>query len=232
MLGSIKHIFWDLDHTLWDFETNSKETLAELYQEFELDKLAKQQDQNFFVDRYLLHNDRAWSLYRESRISKSRLRKIRFEAALSDIGIDDKSLAKRIGDWYMDVCPQKSALNPGAVAILDKLNGRFQQHILSNGFHETQIMKLESSGIIKYFDHIITSETASSKKPKPRMYEHAMSKTGATLENSLMIGDNLDIDVKGAVDAGWLAIHYSPEKESSHKYRVQQLSEIEQLLSD
>lgn len=230
MFNNIRHIFWDLDHTLWDFDTNSQETLGELFFEFELAAISKRKEVEFFIERYLFHNERMWALYRENRISKSQLRKVRFELALNDIGIDDRPLAKAVGNRYMEVCPRKSALNSGAMEILTAFNGKYKQHILSNGFHKTQLTKLSSSGIDRFFESIITSETASAKKPNPPVYAHAMKMTGATRDDALMIGDNIDIDVKGAVDAGWKAIHYSPHGPSKHEFAVQNLGEISALL--
>lgn len=229
-MTNLKHIFFDLDHTLWDFHSNSLEALAELYIMFSLEERAPNFSSKHFIDRYVFHNERMWAMYREDRMSKSRLRKARFEYALRDMRIEDKKLAKEIGNAYLDVCPRKTKLNEGAIEVLEALKGKYIMHILSNGFHETQLIKLEQSGLMHYFQHIITSEKAAAKKPNKRMYEYAQVHTGALPDETLMIGDNLEIDVIGALDYGWDAIHYNPiGAEHEHK-SVKTLLEILDLL--
>lgn len=228
-LTDIQHIFFDLDNTLWDFNHNSREAIGEL---FEHDDLNGQidVDRETFIDRYIDHNERYWSLYRENRISKSRLRIARFEAVLTEFGVEDKPLARRLCDIYMAECPKKSKLIDGAKEVLDALHGSYQLHILSNGFAETQFTKLKASGIDSYFEQVITSERASSRKPQDRIYAFAEQLTGAQPEHSLMIGDYVDIDVIGAVDRGWHAIHYNPAGEEHDYPSITHLSELVSLL--
>lgn len=229
-MTDIKHIFFDLDHTLWDFHSNSLETLAELYVLFNLEERAPKFGSDHFITRYVFHNERMWEMYRQDRMSKSRLRKARFEYALRDMRIEDKKLAKDIGNAYLDICPRKTKLNEGAIEVLEALKDRFQMHILSNGFHETQIIKLEQSKLMPYFKEIITSEKAAAKKPNKRVYEYAQVQTGALPHESIMIGDNLAIDVVGAANFGWDAIHYNINDEK-HEYKsVKSLLEIPDLL--
>lgn len=227
-MSKYRHIFFDLDHTLWDFHSNSVEALHELYVEFDLEQSNAPSGQ-YFIDRYVFHNERMWDMYRQNRMSKSRLRKARFEAALLDIGIDDKKLAKRIGEAYLDICPRKTKLNDHAMEVVQELHGQFTLHILSNGFHETQLVKLECSGLAPYFKEVITSEKASAKKPNPRIFRFAEQLTGAKKEESIMIGDNLDIDVHGALDFGWDAIHYNEFDEKHDLPSVTKLDELPAL---
>ena len=229
-MKGIEHIFFDLDHTLWDFDTNSQETLEELFHSFNLGQLGNGSSSAEFYSIYIEHNDRLWDDYRNNRVSKGRLRKLRFERAFAEIGIEDKRLARNIGDVYMDVCPLKSKLNDGAIELLDAIRDAYQLHILSNGFQETQITKLKSSGILEYFQTIITSERANSRKPKPEMYAYAKRITGAQPEESLMIGDGLDIDVKGALDAGWRAVHFDPSRKGEYNPCVGALTELIPIL--
>jgi len=215
-LTNIKHIFFDLDHTLWDFERNSLETLGELFHQFRIaDRARREVTSEFFVQRYVMHNERMWAMYRENRISKSRLRSARFEAALRDLGIEDKRFAKEIGEAYLASCPQKTALKPGAMEIVEALNEQYQLHILSNGFHETQLIKLASSELDVFFDEIITSERANAKKPNPRIFEVANQVTSSAPHESIMIGDNIGIDVLGALQMNWQAIHFNDREEES-----------------
>ena len=225
-----QHIFFDLDHTLWDFHANSVEALGELYHSFKLNELTKASTSEVFIERYIHHNERMWGLYRENRMSKGRLRKARFEAALEDFGLNDKRLAKQLGDAYLDVCPRKTKLNDGAIEVLDDLRKDHELHILSNGFHETQLIKLDVSGLAPYFKHVITSERASAKKPNPRMYEFAERITGAPKQQSLMIGDNLDIDVAGALNYGWEAIHFNEHVAASDDRSVNRLIDLIELI--
>ena len=225
----INHIFFDLDHTLWDFEANSIETLGELYAEFKLYSIADA-DAQYFIDRYVYHNEKLWTLYRENKVSKGRLRKARFELALKDVNVEDKALAKRLGEAYLAQCPMKTKLMDGSIEILESLAGIYRLHIMSNGFHKTQLIKLKESKLDVYFEEVITSERASAKKPNPKMYHFATELTKAPKEGTIMIGDNLDVDVKGALDFGWEAIHYNP-KGIGHSYpQVRHLNELESLL--
>lgn len=228
-MDRIRHIFFDLDHTLWDFDTNSRETLAELFEQFRLDAYGIEKSE-YFVDRYLIQNERFWAMYRENRISKSRLRSARFEATLKDFKIDDKKLSKEIGKAYVDQCPRKKRLNDGAVEVLDALKDDFALHIVSNGFDEVQKVKLEVSGLKPYFQEIITSEKAQAKKPNPRIFQFAERVTGAKSGESLMIGDHYLIDIVGAINANWKAIHYCPNGDSEHNNAIESLSQILPLI--
>lgn len=203
------HIFFDLDHTLWDFDANSLETLKELFEIYKLATIARIDNPDFFLSRYMHHNERLWAMYRENRISKSRLRSARFEAALRDIGLNEKSLAKKMGDSYLEICPRKEKLKDGALEIIASLAEVYELHILSNGFHESQIMKLEVSGLAPFFTEVITSERANAKKPDRRIFAFAEGLTKAEPAKTWMVGDNLDIDIKGAKTAGWNAIHFN-----------------------
>ncbi|HAW19751.1 MAG TPA: noncanonical pyrimidine nucleotidase, YjjG family [Flavobacteriales bacterium] len=228
-MDKVQHIYFDLDHTLWDFEANSRETLGELFDQFEIGQLCKAKKSEF-IDRYVHLNNKYWALYRENRISKARLRTVRFESTLKDFGIANKPLSRAIGKKYVDLCPTKTKLNDGAIELLNLLKDKYPLHILSNGFHEVQLVKLASSGLDVYFDHVITSEMANAKKPNPRIFQFANKKCQATADESLMIGDNLEIDVRGAVDFGWKAIHYNPSKIGHELVSVDSLMDISTLL--
>lgn len=229
MTDSLQHIFFDLDNTLWDFDANSRETLHELFDSFQLASQTKESS-SYFVERYLFHNERFWDLYRQNRISKSRLRRVRFEEALADIGITDRQFAHKVGEAYLDQCPRKTKLIDGAVEVLHFLKDSYNLHILSNGFQDTQLTKLSVSGILSCFNEVVTSERASSKKPQKRIFDYALQAIKATSSQCLMIGDNLEIDIKGAVDNGWLAIHYNPARIAHEHKSVGELRELMGLL--
>jgi len=224
-LTEVQHIFFDLDNTLWDFDANSRETLHELFAAFNL-ALHCDVSSDRFVERYLFHNDRFWDMYRQNRISKNRLRRVRFEVALEDIGIADKQLAREVSEAYLDRCPQKTKLIDGAVEVLHFLKDHYTLHILSNGFHDVQLTKLSGSGILACFKEVVTSERASSKKPQKRIFEYAMNAISAQASECLMVGDSLDIDIRGALDNGWLAIHYNPAKLDHEHRSINELKEL------
>lgn len=229
MTPDTQHIFFDLDNTLWDFNANSRETLYELYEQFELSRITAVES-GHFVDRYLYHNERFWDLYRQNRITKARLRKVRFEVTLDEIGITDKELVIQIREAYMSRCPLKTKLIEGTIEVLDTLRDHYKLHILSNGFQDAQITKLTQSGILSYFSEIVTSERASAKKPHKGIFEFALRAVGAQASQCLMIGDSLEIDVVGAVDNGWGAIHYNPSRMEHTHHSVVELKELIGLL--
>jgi len=204
-----KHLFFDLDNTLWDFEKNSHETFNELYNHYLSDQKSIPSVKAFF-EVYTVHNTRLWGLYRESLISKDELKDTRFLITLQEFGIDDKILASILSDEYTYRSPRKGILFPGTIETLDNLKDRFQLHIITNGFEEIQHVKLEFAGLTKYFENLITSEQAQSKKPDAGIFNYAMGLAGASAEESLMIGDDLDVDIIGAREIGMDTILFDP----------------------
>ncbi|MBE0639429.1 MAG: noncanonical pyrimidine nucleotidase, YjjG family [Bacteroidales bacterium] len=207
-----KHLFFDLDSTLWDFEKNAHEAFTDIYIKFDLKgKGVISLDE--FVRSYLKHNDELWALYRDGKIEKEYLRWRRFEVTLNDFGIHDPVLAKHIGNDYVTISPKKTNLFPNAIACLEYLKARYELHIITNGFEEVQYTKLENSNLRRYFRHVITSEAAGSKKPDPRIFNYALKTVGALPHESLMIGDDIETDIKGASNAGLDAVFFNPEKQ-------------------
>jgi len=204
-----KHLFFDLDNTLWDFEKNSHETFNELYTHYLADQ-TKIPSVKAFFDAYTIHNTRLWGLYRENLVSKDELKDTRFLITLQEFGIDDKTLASTLSDEYTYRSPRKGILFPGAIETLDNLKDRFQLHIITNGFEEIQHVKLEFAGLTKYFENLITSEQAQSKKPAAGIFNYAMELAGASAEESLMIGDDMDVDIIGAREIGMDTILFDP----------------------
>lgn len=212
-LNSIEHIFFDLDRTLWDFESNSEATLKELFSEFKLsERLGVSND--VFICEYKRINEIFWEEYRNGIIEKQHLRHGRFETALKFFGHDDAQMASDIGELYIWRSPRKTALVDGCIEVLEYLSPKYPLHIITNGFEEVQHIKMESSGLSPYFNHIITSESAGAKKPSRVIFRHAEELTGAVAENSIMIGDHFEADVIGAIDSGWKAVFFEPEPHS------------------
>lgn len=231
-MSAYRHIFFDLDRTLWDFDTNSREALLELIAAFRL-KERGIEDQHGFIAAYQKINAHYWSLYRNQNIDKATLRWIRFDRTLQMYGIDDRDLAHELAARYIAVSPLKTGLLPGAIDTLDHLAGRYRLHIITNGFEEVQHLKLNRSGLEPYFDVVVTSERAGCKKPRREIFEHAVSASSAKVEESLMIGDDLETDIRGAQNAGMDHVYFNPKSERhdvSVTHEIRALEELRKLL--
>ncbi len=228
-----KHLFFDLDRTLWDFEKNSHEVLLELYQHYDL--LTKGiVDSKVFIERYKHHNEKLWDLYRQNKIEKDKLRDERFKITLDEFGINSPELAANLGEDYVAHCPKKTNLFPYVHSTLNYLKERYALHIITNGFEEVQYQKLENSNLIDYFEQIITSEQAGFKKPSQQIFKFSMLKAFAKPSDSLMIGDDLHADILGAKDIGMAQVFFNPLKHehsnSEITYEINCLSELEEIL--
>lgn len=224
---NIKHVFFDLDHTLWDFDKNSKLTFQEIFEEQKI-----QLEINKFLKVYMPINLKYWRLFREDKISKSDLRFNRLKevfVALNYNASDD--LIIKISEDYIKYLPKYNYLFEGTIEVLGYLKEKYQLHIITNGFEEVQKLKIKNSGIDTYFNEIITSESLGSKKPNPEIFEFALMKAKAIPQNSIMIGDSYEADIMGALNANMLAIHFSNEvKAQSGVLSIQSLSELKQFL--
>ena len=202
-----KHLFFDLDHTLWDFEANSHQTLKELYLLLNLQEKGIE-DFDLFHKNYLAHNDKLWDRYRNGYIKVDELRWKRMWLSLLDFKIADEPLARQMGNIFLDLLPTRKILFPYTTEILDYLTDKnYHLHLITNGFEKTQHSKLKYSGLDKYFIEVITSEGSNSLKPKKEIFEYAFQKTGANPAESIMIGDAIDVDILGALNAGIDQVH-------------------------
>ena len=190
------HIFFDFDRTLWDFDRNSRETLTELFFRYNLN--ASIDDPEDFVNIYHEVNQRLWGLYREGKMTKEVLRVERFKLSFAKFGIRDDSLAAKFGNDYLEISPSKILLLPHAREILDYLFNRYKLHIITNGFLLTQQVKIKNCGLDKYFQSLTTSEAVGFNKPRPEIFHRALSAVHARKNESIMIGDDLEVDVLGA----------------------------------
>jgi len=227
-----KHIIFDLDHTLWDFDKNSEETLTELITEYQLQKLYKINPDDF-IKTYRKTNKHLWNLYNKNKISKEDLRLQRFDIVLSEFSIKDSLMVKKLDQEYIDRCPEKTHLIEGAKEILEYLSKKYQLHILTNGFEATQDRKLKGSKIDHYFNQIVTSETLGIQKPDSRIYTHIVKLAKAKKEECLMIGDNLHTDIIGAQRAKIDQVFFNP-LQINHSfivnYQIRKLVELKQFL--
>jgi len=197
-----RHIFFDLDHTLWDYEANARMTLTQLYDEFGLKKLGVTDFEQFY-STYSAHNEKLWARYRNGLIRADELRWKRMSQTLLEFRIGNEQLAKDLGIKFLDLLPMRNLLFPDTVNTLDFLRNKgYHLHIITNGFEETQHYKLRNSGIDHFFDEVITSEGSNSIKPKKEIFDYALKKANALQDQSIMIGDSPDVDIQGAINAG------------------------------
>ena len=231
-----KYVFFDLDHTLWDYDQNARDTLHELYDRYALDLKGARPFQDFFQD-FLTINDELWSQFNVGKISKYFLRSERFRLLFERSGMDSvgerTEFLKKFNRSFMEECPMKGGVIDGTHEILNYLKTDYQLFIITNGFEETQTLKLKSSDILNFFEEVITSERAGSKKPAHRIFQYTMEHCQADLEQSIFIGDNLHTDVKGARDFGMDHVFFNPKKiktDTSPTYEIEHLADIREIL--
>jgi putative hydrolase of the HAD superfamily len=231
-MSKYTHLFFDLDRTLWDMERNAHETLSELFYRYGLNERGVP-SADVFVSHYNEYNNLLWDRYRRKLIDKSTLRALRFKQALAHFGIHDKKLAEQFDHDYITEAPRKTNLIEGAIDLLDSLHGKFELHIITNGFPEVQEFKMRNSGLDKYFGETITSEGVGHAKPDKRIFQHALRLTKAEKTASMMIGDDLHADIVGAREAGWDHVYFNPERgphNESVMYEVEYLTRIAEFL--
>lgn len=199
-MKTYKHIFFDLDHTLWDFSSNCAETLTELYHEHQLHKLDIEVDA--FIVAYRKINDQMWHDFHHGKTSKEEIRDKRFLYTFELLNLKPSDLPINIDKQFIDICPTKSNVFPHTIDVLEYLSKNYILHILTNGFQETQHIKVKSAGLEPYFEHLIHSEMSGHLKPDKRMFDYALNKAKTTAKDSMMIGDDLFADILGAKNAG------------------------------
>lgn len=200
-MKSYKHLFFDLDGTLWDLHTNTRIAIEQLFEKFQ-DEIGSVKTRDF-IPIYTKHNDAVWALYRQNKIEKSLLRTIRFERAFADCGADvDSEFIEKFATDFINTCPNGPNTIAGTHELLDYCKERYDLHIITNGFPEVQGNKMTAGRLDGYFKEIINSESAGARKPDPAIFEYALNKTSAKKEESLMIGDDWDADILGARDFG------------------------------
>lgn len=227
-----QHLFFDLDRTLWDFETNSVLALQEI---FSTRKLAIKADWTFddFHKCYKEYNHFLWDEYKLGKVEKAFLRIERFRGTLKKFGISDEGLSANIADDYVRISPQKTKLFPDTIEVLSALNNKYHMHIITNGFSEVQFIKLEKSGLSPFFEEVITSEMVGVQKPDVKVFEHALKASKATVNESIMIGDDQDSDIMGAQKIGMDQIFVDYDYENlivQPTYHIHQLSELLNIL--
>ena len=227
-----RHLFFDLDHTLWDFEANARATLLELYDSLHLIERGVY-DFDLFHKNYLAHNEKLWEHYRKGFIKQDELRVKRMRLALLDFKIADEALAYEMNVQFLDLLPTRTILFPDATEILQYLTEKkYELHLITNGFEITQHSKLKHSGLDKFFKEVITSEGSNSLKPNKEIFDFAFSRTGAKTYESIMLGDSIEVDILGAMNAGIDQVfinHNQIVTEVNPTYTVSSLKELEEI---
>ena len=226
------HLFFDLDHTLWDFDANARLTLQTLYEDLQL-KAAGVYDFDLFYQNYLAHNERLWDRYRKGFIKQEELRVKRMWLALLDFKIANHDLSQKMNVLFLDLLPTRTILFPYAKEILQYLADKnYELHLITNGFEKVQHSKLKHSGLNHFFRQVITSEGSNSIKPNKEIFEYAFQKTNADRARSIMIGDTLDVDILGAINAGIDQVfvnHTGISGDIKPTYTVTSLKELEEI---
>lgn len=227
-----RNLFIDLDDTLYDFSAASREAFNETYDSLHYERYFD--SFSHYMSIYSPYNLELWRIYGEGKITKEELNRRRFSHPLESVGINDAELAAQFCREALSRIPTKGNLVPGAKELLGYLRPKYRMFILSNGFVELQSRKMATAGIDGYFDDVILSEEIGVNKPSPELFEYALKKTGAQLEESIMIGDMFDTDIKGAANIGMDQIYFNPKDEQGHSfvptYEVRELLQIKEIL--
>jgi putative hydrolase of the HAD superfamily len=228
-----KDLFFDLDHTLWDFETNSKETIQELYNTHHLADLGIV-DFDGFYSTYSAHNHRLWDRYTKGFIKQEELRWKRVYLSLLDFKVANEPLAKQMSQAYLEILPNKKHLFPYTIEILEYLKQKeYKMHLITNGFESVQFKKIKNSGLQDYFIEVITSEASNSLKPQKEIFEYALKNANASVTESIMIGDNESADIQGGINIGMDTVfvnHIQVVPTIPATYTITHLKELENIL--
>ena len=220
----IKHIFFDLDHTLWDFDKNSMLTFKQI---FKLNKI----ELNFedFIANYEVINLRYWKLYRINQISKEDLRFNRLKEAFGFVNYyPEAELIQKVADDYILYLSDNTHLFEGAIDVLTQLKTKYQLHIITNGFTNGQVKKMKNSGLSPFFETVTDAEEVGAKKPDHKIFNYALKKANACKTESLMIGDSYEADILGSIDFGLEAIFFNPNQQENPN-KVTEVNHLLQL---
>lgn len=232
-MPTYQHLFFDLDHTLWDFDKNASIALKILFDQEALHQRIEAPFDDFYRS-YLHHNEVLWNRYHHGFISADDLKWKRMWRTLLDFKVADEGLSRSLGVKFLDILPLQKEVFPYTFEILRYLAGKgYEMHLITNGFQKTQRTKLIHSGLEPFFQHMITSECSNSVKPRKEIFEYALQKSGAQLHKSLMIGDNLEADIQGAINAGMDSVfvnHTQKLHEPLSTYTITHLKELEHFL--
>ncbi|OBX24676.1 putative hydrolase of the HAD superfamily [Gelidibacter algens] len=225
---AIQHVFFDLDHTLWDFDKNSALTFDKI---FKLHKVGVNLDS--FLKVYEPVNLQYWKRYRNEEIDKIELRYGRLRDTFDEINFSvEDGLIHNLSTDYIEHLSSFSHLFEGTLDVLQYLQPKYQLHIITNGFEEAQLKKMDSSAITSFFKTITNAEVAGVKKPNPIIFDYALKIAKAEPNESIMIGDNYEADILGALNVGYDAIffNYRNDETEPHIKQIKHLSQLKQYL--
>lgn len=227
-MQQIKHIFFDLDDTLWDYETNSAKVLRELYEEHGLENRSGVRF-DIFLPRYRQVNRHMWVKYSNGEISKKQLRDERFANVFAFFGYHEADLFSKLTAQFLERTPREKCLRDGCHEVLEVLSARYNLHIITNGFNDVQSIKIDNGNLRRYFRNIIVSEDHSLNKPDEAIFRLAEKMAGAQAGECAMVGDTFESDVQGAINAKWLPIYYN--RNPPVKYEGIVISNLRELLN-
>jgi putative hydrolase of the HAD superfamily len=225
-----RYLFFDLDRTLWDYETNASEALLETFELFDLRRIF--QSFRDYRDSFTKYNDVLWSEYREGNIQKDLLRVRRFELVLQEQGMNDTPLASKLNAHFLSVSPNKTTLVPGTIEVLEYLKYKgYRLYILTNGFTQIQEVKMSASGLNPYFEKMFTCENTFSFKPKREFFEYAVTSINAKKADVVMVGDDLAVDIVGAREYGLDQIYFNPNGILHSQKVTHEIRELREMMS-
>lgn len=230
-MKGITHVFFDLDHTLWDYDYNARKVLEELYDHFRLEQVLRT-TKTGFTQTFFAVNANIWRDYNHGRIEKEYIRNERFKSIMKHCGAASTLLADQLNDYFLYHCPRQSRLMEDTEMVLHYLSKKYEMGIITNGFSDIQGTKLASSRIGHFFSFVVTSETIGHRKPSKEIFDHAVGLAKAAAHTCVMIGDNPGTDIAGAKNAGLVPIFYNPDfdRKSDCEFQINRLSELMKIL--
>ena len=231
MESNKKHIIFDLDDTIWDYQRNSNEALNELHSSFNINEHGVNSEN--FKNAFREVNNQLWDDFDKGVISRDVIRKRRFPMVFGELSLNLNGVAMEMQDSFMQICSSKPSLVPGAQKVLDQFRSEYNFHILSNGFDEIQFAKLKAADIEHYFDKVITSGRAGYRKPEAEIFEFALNEIGAKPEECVMVGDNPLSDIEGAYRYGIDQVYYNVHNKEcaiSPTYTIYDFNELLNIL--
>ena len=227
------HLFFDLDDTLWDTAHNSKVSMQEIFDEYNFGRFYPSFDDFYKV--YLEYNNNLWSGYNKGLVKKEDIILYRFYHLFKDFNAFSLEEAQDMNKTFLNKTSFREKTVEGAISLLESLKNRYRLHIISNGFSELQFIKMKRAGLSGYFDQVVLSDKVGVNKPFPYIFEYALDKANAKKDESLMIGDSLETDIKGAQAFGLDQVWFNPSgadpKGIVSTYEVKSLAELSRLLA-
>ncbi|MFO8001153.1 MAG: YjjG family noncanonical pyrimidine nucleotidase [Marinilabilia sp.] len=228
-MPSYKHLFFDLDHTIWDFHTNQIVTLKKLFQDYRLERYFKDFDD--FFERYMPINLDLWQQYKYGWIPKKDIKVGRFYKTFRGAGLDDLKTAENFANEFVRGNSEQTGVIPHTFDVLEYLKQKqYHLHIITNGFREAQHTKMDRSGLTPYFENIFISEDIGASKPDQRFFEHVIKTVSARKDESLVIGDSLENDIKGARDSGLDHVFFNPQQTAHTEKVFKEITSLKELI--